>query len=198
MNRLIPTACLLLLGPTGCSIGPSPYRDGTRSFGLTPPVGTRTGPPQAAVPPSGVVRAGYSAGDPAAGRDGIKLPGPESAPTPSGDVALQDLIALTVERNPRLAQVGWAVETARGRAVQAGLYPNPMVSATGDELGDRTGPGGIWTAPYFQQEVVTGNKLGLSRAAALKEVDQAALRAVAERYRLFTEVRQNFFEVVAL
>jgi cobalt-zinc-cadmium efflux system outer membrane protein len=124
--------------------------------------------------------------------------GPKAVAAPPTEISLPDLIALTVERNPRLAQVGWAVETARGRAVQAGLYPNPTLSVTGDELGDRTGPGGIWTAPYFSQEVVTGNKLGLSRAAALKEVDQATLRVVAERYRLFTDVRQNFYEVVTL
>ncbi len=118
-----------------------------------------------------------------------------STPPPLG---LPLLTALTLERNPRLAQVGWAVETARGRAIQAGLYPNPTLSVTGDELGDRTGPGGIWTAPHFSQEIVTGNKLGLSKAAALKEVDQATLRVVAERYRLFTEVRQNYYEVVTL
>ncbi len=117
---------------------------------------------------------------------------------PIASLGLPELINMTVERNPRLAQVGWAVETARGRAVQAGLYPNPTVSVTGDELGDRFGPGGIWTAPYVQQEIVTANKLGLSRAAALKEVDQATLTMVAERYRLFTDVRQNYFEVATL
>lgn len=123
--------------------------------------------------------------------------------TPAGGgqpsvAGLPDLIALTLARNPRLTQVTWAVEAARGRAIQAGLYPNPTLSVTGDELGDRTGPGGIWTAPYFSQEIVTGNKLGLSRAAALKEVDQAALTVISERFRVFTDVRQNYFEVVTL
>lgn len=121
-----------------------------------------------------------------------------TVPAAPAALALPDLIGMTVERHPRLAQVTWAVETARGRAVQAGLYPNPTLSVTGDELGDRTGPGGIWTAPYFSQEIVTGNKLGLSRAAALKEVDQATLTVVSERYRIFTDVRQNYFEVVTL
>jgi cobalt-zinc-cadmium efflux system outer membrane protein len=119
-------------------------------------------------------------------------------PTHSKQVGLPELIALALERNPRLAQVGWAVETARGRAIQAGLYPNPTVSITGDELGDRTGPAGIWTAPMVSQEIVTANKLELSKAAALKEVDQATLAIIAERYRVFTEVRQAFFEAVAL
>lgn len=113
-------------------------------------------------------------------------------------LALPELMSLTVELNPRLAQVAWAVESARGRAIQAGLYPNPTLSITGDELGDRTGPGGIWTAPHFSQEIVTANKLGLSKAVALKEVDQATLNTVAERYRLFTDVRQSYYAVLLL
>jgi cobalt-zinc-cadmium efflux system outer membrane protein len=117
---------------------------------------------------------------------------------PTATVGLPELIDLTVGRNPRLAQVTWAVDVARGRAVQSGLYPNPVINATGDELGDRTGPGGIWTTPMVYQEIVTANKLGLSKAAALKEVDQATLNTISERYRVFTEVRQNFFEVVVL
>ena len=121
-----------------------------------------------------------------------------SAPTVLRVLDLPDLIELTLERNPRLAQVTWAIETARGRAVQAGLYPNPTLNVTGEELGDRTGTGGIWTAPLVSQEIVTGNKLGLSKAVAVKEVDQATLTLVTERYRIFTDVRQNYFEVVLL
>lgn len=113
------------------------------------------------------------------------------------DVGLPELIGLTLERNPRLAQVGWAVESARGRAVQAGLYPNPTFSFTADELGDREGPVGILTA-MATQEIVTANKLGLSQAAAHKEVDQATLNTITERYRVFTEVRQAFYELSTL
>lgn len=113
-------------------------------------------------------------------------------------LGLPDLIGLTLERNLRLGQVGWAVETARGRVIQAGLYSNPTLSVTGNKLGDRQRLGSIWTAPYLQQKIVTGNKLSLSKAAALKEVDQAAWTVVAERYRIFTDMRQNFLEVVTL
>ena len=112
-------------------------------------------------------------------------------------LGLPDLIALTLDRNPRLGQVRWAVDTARGRAIQAGLYPNPTVNVTGNELADRTGPSGIWSV-YTAQEIVRGDKLDLSQAAALREVDQASLKLMAERYQVFTEVRQAYFEAVTL
>jgi cobalt-zinc-cadmium efflux system outer membrane protein len=126
-----------------------------------------------------------------------KSNGSDEASTPQS-LTLADLIRYTEERNPRLAQVAWAAEAARGQALQAGLYPNPIVSASGDELGDRFGPGGIWAAPVVSQELVTANKLGLSRTVALKDVDRASLAIVAERYRLFTIVRRDYWEVIAL
>ncbi len=122
----------------------------------------------------------------------------EAAPAGLTQLSLAELQQLTLERHPRLAQVTWAVETARGVAVQAGLYPNPTLTITGDELGDRQGPGGIWTLPLLEQEIVTGNKLGLSQAAALKEVGQAELRVISERFRVLTQVRQSYFELLAL
>lgn len=115
----------------------------------------------------------------------------------AGPVSLSELIGVTLERNPRLAQVGWAIEAARGQAVQSGMYPNPTVSVTGNELGDRTGPSGIWSA-FVGQELVTANKLGLSQAAALKKVDQESLNVMAQRYLVFTGVRQAFFEALTL
>ena len=194
-NYMVLLAGASLAGLAGCAA--------TRP---TDPVAAPTALPRPAATHA-VVQAGYRQ-DPASGKDGRELPSPKpldgkasatgSTATPTPGLGLPQLTALTLERNPRLAQVGWAVETARGRAVQAGLYPNPTLSVTGDELGDRTGPGGIWTAPHFQQEIVTGNKLGLSKAAALKEVDQATLRVMAERYRLFTDVRQSYYEVLIL
>ena len=113
-------------------------------------------------------------------------------------MALPELIQMTLDRNPRLSQAAFAIDVARGRALQAGLYPNPTVSITGDELGDRTGPPGIWTAPLVSQEIVTGHKLGLSRSAVNREVDQATLALVAERFDRFTALRQSYFEVLTL
>lgn len=103
-----------------------------------------------------------------------------------------------LQRNPRLTQATFAIDTAAGRAVQAGLYPNPVLSVVAEELGDRTGRAGIITAPQVSQEIVTGGKLGLSRAAAEREIDQAALNLVSLRFARLGAVRQAYYEVLAL
>jgi cobalt-zinc-cadmium efflux system outer membrane protein len=90
------------------------------------------------------------------------------------------------------------VDAARGRYVQAGLYPNPVLAITGDELADRQGPGGIWTAPQLTQEIVTGHKLSLSQAIAAKEVDRAVLELLGERYSLIGHVRIAYYELYFL
>ena len=122
---------------------------------------------------------------------------PASPPTPER-YTLDDLARLALEQNPRLAQAALAVEAARGRAVQAGLYPNPVVSVGGEEIGDREGRGGLWTAPQVSQEIVRGGKLALSQAAAGREVDQAALALAARRAELLAAVRVAHWDVVAL
>ncbi len=173
----------------GCSIP-------TQSHGPATGVGVVNSSPQP------VVQAGYFAGD---NKPGEELPPPKNfdkeSATRNGNteaVGLQDLVGLTLERNPRLAQAGYAVKAAQGRATQAGLYPNPTVTIRDDELGDRTGRAGIITAPYISQEIVTADKLKLSQSAALREVDQATLSLRAERYGRLTAVRQGYFEVLTL
>lgn len=125
------------------------------------------------------------------------VPGAPAAVSPPA-IGLDDLIRLGLERNPRLAQLGFSIDVARGRALQAGLYPNPTVSATFDELGDREGPGGINTVPLVNQEIVTAGKLKLARSAAGREVDQATLNLLAQRYVLFTGIRQSYFDLLTL
>ena len=113
-------------------------------------------------------------------------------------IALEVLVALALEQNPRLAKVSFAVEAARGRAYQAGLYPNPSVGLTWDELGDKTGPAGVNSLPLISQEIVMGRKLKLSRAAAERETEQASWGVMAERYAMLGQVRAAYFDVLAL
>lgn len=110
-------------------------------------------------------------------------------------LGLDDLIRLSLEQNPILAQAGLEIQAAQGRAIQAGLYPNPTISVVGEEVGKK---GGIHTLPQISQEIVTAGKLGLSRAVVEREVDQATLTLMRQRYALLTTIRQGYFEVLAV
>jgi cobalt-zinc-cadmium efflux system outer membrane protein len=112
-------------------------------------------------------------------------------------MTLDDLINLGLARHPKLQQAEIAVETARGLAIQAGLYPNPVLNITGDELGDITGPGGIWT-PLVMQEIVVKKKLPLARAAADRTVDQATWHVAGQRAAMMTSIRQAYFDLLTI
>ena len=116
----------------------------------------------------------------------------------SGQLSLDGLTALALERNPELQRLSFAIQSSRGRAYQAGLYPNPTLTITGDELGSRISPGGVITAPFISQEIVTAGKLKFRRAVLHREVDQRTLNLMAERYILLATVRRGYFDVLTI
>ena len=113
-------------------------------------------------------------------------------------LALEALVALALEQNPRIAKVSYEVEAARGRAYQAGLYPNPLVALLWDEVGDKTGRSGVNTLPGVTQDIVTAGKLKLSRAAAEREAEQVSWGVMAQRYAMLGEIRAAYFDTLAL
>lgn len=138
---------------------------------------------------------------------GQTLPAPRpvksgsNAPDSYGEtppLTLANLIQLGLDQNPNLRQAGFDVEAARGRARQAGLYPNPTTTTILDELGDRTGPAGVNTLPLVSQEIVTAHKLRLSQSVGEREADQYSLYLLRQRYVLLTTVRIGYFEILAL
>ncbi len=122
--------------------------------------------------------------------------GPLVEPRPTLD--MRELVQISLKNNPQLHQKGFDVSAAHGRAVQAGLYPNPVLSGSFDELGDRTGTGGINTFPYITQEIVTAGKLKLSRAVAERKIDLAYLDMIRQRFELITTVRKGYFKVLEI
>ncbi|HEX3146630.1 MAG TPA: TolC family protein [Gemmataceae bacterium] len=118
-------------------------------------------------------------------------------PSPPLPVGVDTFVQFAVQKNPRLVRATLAIDAAKGRQVQAGLYPNPVLAVLADELGDRTAKDGIFSA-QVSQEIVLGRKLRLSQAVVAHEIDQATLALLAERYALIGTVRANFYEVLAL
>ncbi|MBN9122252.1 MAG: TolC family protein [Planctomycetes bacterium] len=122
---------------------------------------------------------------------------PAPATTPQG---LNDFVQLAITQNPRLARLSLAVDEAGGRFLQAGLYPNPELAINWDEIGDRTSVNGtgILNAPRVTQTIVTGRKLSLAQAVVAREIDQAKLALLAERYTVVGSVRAAFYEAYTL
>lgn len=112
-------------------------------------------------------------------------------------LSLDDFVKAAIERHPRVMKATFAVDAAQGKFTQAGLYPNPVFAFNADELGDRTGTLGILT-PQVSQEIVRGGKLKLSQAVVAREIDQATLAVMAERFAVIGAVRAAFYDVYAL
>jgi len=133
-----------------------------------------------------------------------KFPGPvqpasaENLPVAATvPTVVDEFVQLAVTQNPKLARATIAIDAAQGRYLQAGLYPNPDLAITWDEIGDRTG-NGILYLPRITQTIVTGKKLSLSQLVAAKEIDQATLELIGERYDVVGSVRAGFYETLAL
>lgn len=96
--------------------------------------------------------------------------------------------------NPTLAQAVARVQAARGQSLQVGLYPNPVVGYVGSEIGNegRAGQQGS----FIGQEVVTAGKLHWNRAVASQEVRQAEYAWATQRFRVLTDVRRGFYDVL--
>jgi cobalt-zinc-cadmium efflux system outer membrane protein len=118
-------------------------------------------------------------------------PGPQS---PQQALTLADLESMALANNPTLAQAAARVQAARGRWVQAGLYPNPRIGYMAEEIGN-DGTAGM-QGGGFSQEIVRGGKLGLDRAVASREIAQVQQQLDVQRWRVINDVRIQFYNLL--
>jgi cobalt-zinc-cadmium efflux system outer membrane protein len=126
---------------------------------------------------------------------GVPVDKPE-AKLSAAQLALADLEQLALQHNPTLAQAALQVEAARGKAQQAGLYPNPTVGYAGELIGTK-GTAGDFQGGFVQQTIVTAGKLRLSRAKYSQEAVEAGWMSVAQQLRVLNSVRIGFYELLA-
>jgi cobalt-zinc-cadmium efflux system outer membrane protein len=120
-----------------------------------------------------------------------------SAPQNPPELRLENVEKIALQRNPTLAQAEAVIQSAQGKRRQAGLYPNPTVAITGDEIS--SGPlirGGEYGL-LVQQEIVLGGKLGLAKKAAEQEVVKSEAQAEAQKLRVLNGVRTLFYQALA-
>ena len=115
---------------------------------------------------------------------------------PNSSLSLAELEALAFEHNPTLAAAKARLSVARGQQLQAGLYPNPIISYQGMEMGIRGTSG--QQGGFIVQRFITGGKLKLDQAAAGKQVTATHFEFHAQELRVLSDVRIRFYDAVTL
>ena len=109
---------------------------------------------------------------------------------------LEQLLQMARANNPTLGQAQTGIKEAAGHTLQAGLWPNPTVGYSGDEI--RGGSfGGGEHGVFIQQNVILGGKLGLDRKIFAEEGKQSEAEAEEQRLRVENGVRIAFYQSFA-
>jgi cobalt-zinc-cadmium efflux system outer membrane protein len=126
-------------------------------------------------------------------------PAPPPAATDPGipTVSLDEIERRALEHNPAIAASDAAIRAAEGRRLQAGLWPDPTVGYTGEDIPLEPDRDGGKHGFFVAQEVPLGGKLASSREVFAREVDQAKVAAEAQRSRLQARVRMLFYRTLA-
>jgi cobalt-zinc-cadmium efflux system outer membrane protein len=127
------------------------------------------------------------------------VPAAATAPVqaPAGRLDLPVIWDLALVNNPTLRESAADVEAARGRLIQAGLYPNPRFLFANDTIGSPIARPGN-TAFEFNQEIVTGGKRRLDVAVARRETDATTLGLTGRKFEVLTRVRRAYYDYLAL
>jgi outer membrane protein, heavy metal efflux system len=116
-----------------------------------------------------------------------------TATAPDRPLSLAELEQLAQATNPILIRDRARVESARGQALQASLYPNPQFSSNNPEtFAGRNSAFNVGIA----QEVVVMGKRRLDTAAAEEAVRQAELTFQQNRLDLLANVRKQYYTVL--
>lgn len=141
-----------------------------------------------AAPPSQRVATRHVLDAPVPDVEGIALPAPDEALT------LEELEQRALVGNPSIARAQALLSAARGRWVQVGLPPNPVVGFLGQQIGSD----GLaeQDGALVEQEFVRGGKLRLNRAVASQDVARAEQELAAQQQRVLTDVRIAYFNLL--
>ncbi len=119
-----------------------------------------------------------------------------SAYAVSAQMRLEDLEQMALQRSPALSQATTGVRIAEALRRQAGLYPNPTVGYSADEVNGGTvfnyGEHGV----FAEQRFVTGGKLNLQRQFAEQDISLAKAGVEAERFRVLNTVRSLYYQAL--
>ncbi len=107
-----------------------------------------------------------------------------------------DFEQMALSNNPTIAEAAASIRSATGRKVQAGLYPNPTVGYTGEEMSARHF--GKTSEHFFfvEQKIITGGKRKYRRAVFEQERARAEADYEAQKRRVLNTVRILYYEAL--
>lgn len=123
------------------------------------------------------------------------LQAPTAEEEASGGLALDSLLQMACQNNPTLLQARMQVTGTLGKAIQAGLWPNPVVTYVGEQIGVGGTPG-EFQGGIVEQEIVTAHKRQLSREKYLQRARVAEFLAVAQQWRVCNDIRIHFWRTL--
>ena len=124
---------------------------------------------------------------------GIQAPISAASETARRALSLDDLLGIANQNNPTLRQAKAQITATYGKALEAGLYPNPTVGYSGEQIGVE-GTAGEFQGGFIQQEIVTAGKLKLSREKYLARARAAERQATAQQQRVYNDLRGSFYQ----
>jgi cobalt-zinc-cadmium efflux system outer membrane protein len=109
---------------------------------------------------------------------------------------LESALGAAREHNPTYRQAEAGIRAARARVQQAGLYPNPTIGYSGDEIRGGEIHGGK-QGLFVEQTLVTAGKLSRAREAMEKESRLAEVESEEQKVRVETAVKMAYVRVLA-
>ncbi|MEO8271126.1 MAG: TolC family protein, partial [Aureliella sp.] len=109
-------------------------------------------------------------------------------------ITLAEIESIALANNPTIRGLNATIQKAAGYRTQVGLRANPTMGYQGVQLADRSTD---QHTAFIEQEVVTGGKLELNRRVLGEAVQAQALELEAQRLRITTDVRAQFFHALA-
>ena len=113
---------------------------------------------------------------------------------PQRQFSLSDLEQMAIANSPIIVQAEADITVAFGQAIQAGVYPNPLIGYEADTVGSAGTRN--YQGVFGTQVIKTANKLGLARSVANVDVTNAQLAYRQARVDLMAQVKRNYFAVL--
>jgi cobalt-zinc-cadmium efflux system outer membrane protein len=109
-------------------------------------------------------------------------------------LTLADLQRIAQTSSPQLREAAAAVESAKGAAIQAGLYPNPTLGLTGT-MPIPSSPGSV-VGSNISQTIIMAGKLKLAQASAMVDLKTSQIAYRRAATDLMYNVRTSYFAVL--